>query len=73
MSETDKDEIIQAQSRVIGMLFEVIKRMNENSVLDEEYMTLALSGENGDRMEEIRGVRLQNAEVVSRLLSQLES
>ena len=69
----DKDELIRAQSQVIGILFEVIKRMNENSALDEEYMTLALAGRDADRMQEIREERQQNAEVVSRLLSQLES
>ena len=73
MSEADKDETILAQSRVIGILFEIIERMNENSVLDEEYLTLALSGGDGERMEEIRSARRQNAEEISRLLSRLES
>ena len=73
MSEADKDETILAQSRVIGILFEIIERMNENSVLDEEYLTLALSGGDGERMEKIRSARRQNAEEISRLLSRLES
>lgn len=73
MSETDKDETIRAQGRIIGILFEIIERMGENSALDSEYTTLALSGGNGDRMEEIRMTRTQNAEEISRLLSRLES
>ena len=73
MSETDKDETIGAQGRIIGILFEIIERMGENSALDSEYTTLALSGGNGDRMEEIRMTRTQNAEEISRLLSRLES
>ena len=73
MSEADKDETILAQSRLIGMLFEIIERMNENSILDEEYLTLALAGGDGDRMEEIHANRKQNAQEISRLLSKLES
>ena len=69
----DKDELIRAQNQVIGILFEVVKRMNENSTLDEEYVTLALSGGNADRMNEIRKIRQQNAGVITRLLQQLET
>ncbi|MBI1657988.1 MAG: hydrolase [Thaumarchaeota archaeon] len=69
----DKDELIQAQTQVIGILFEVVKRMSENSTLDEEYVTLALSGGSADRMSEIRDARQQNADVIARLLRQLEA
>ena len=69
----DKDELIQAQNQVIGILFEVVRRMSENSTLDEEYVTLALSGGSADRMGEIRDARQQNADVISRLLRQLET
>ena len=69
----DKDELIEAQNQVIGILFEVVKRMSENSNLDEEYVTLALSGGSSDRMREIRDARQQNADVISRLLQQLET
>lgn len=69
----DKDELIEAQNQVIGILFEVVKRMSENSNLDEEYVTLALSGGSADRMREIRDARQQNADVISRLLQQLET
>ena len=37
MSETEKDELIDAQKQVIGILFEVIKRLQTNNDLDEEY------------------------------------
>ena len=69
----EKDELIEAQNQVIGILFEVVKRMSENSTLDEEYVTLALSGGSADRMNEIRNARQQNADVIARLLRQLET
>ena len=37
MSEIEKDELIDAQKQVIGILFEVIKRLQTNNDLDEEY------------------------------------
>ena len=40
MSETEKDELIDAQKQVIGILFEVIKRLQANSDLDEEYFEI---------------------------------
>ena len=40
MSETEKDELIDAQKQVIGILFEVIKRLQTNNDLDEEYFQL---------------------------------
>ena len=33
MSETEKDELIDAQKQVIGILFEVIKRLQTNNCL----------------------------------------
>ncbi len=68
----DKDELIRVQSHVIGILFEVVKRMNDNSKLDEEYMALAMAGGDADRMTQIREARQQNSEVISRLLQQLD-
>lgn len=68
----DKDELIRVQSHVIGILFEVVKRMNDNSKLDEEYMALAVSGGDADRMTQIREARQQNSEVISKLLQQLD-
>ena len=40
MSETEKDELIDAQKQVIGILFEVIKRLQTNNDLDEEYFEI---------------------------------
>ena len=40
MSETEKDELIDAQKQVIGILFEVIKRLQTNNDLDEEYFQM---------------------------------
>ncbi len=40
MSEQSKDELIDAQKEVIGILFEIIKRYQNNSELDEEYFQL---------------------------------
>ena len=43
MSEKNKDELIEAQKEVIGILFEIIKRFQANNELDEEYFQLASS------------------------------
>ena len=40
MSETSKDELIEAQKQVIGILFEVVKRLQSNNDLDEEYFQI---------------------------------
>ena len=40
MSERTKDELIDTQKQVIGILFEIIKRLQENNKLDEEYFQL---------------------------------
>ena len=44
MSETSKDELIEAQKQVIGILFEIIKRLQENNDLDEEYFQIISIG-----------------------------
>ena len=74
MSETEKDKLIDAQKQVIGILFEVIKRLQANKDLDEEYFQMISDGnENKIRIEEILGERTENAKIVSRLLEQLET
>ena len=40
MSESEKDQLIDAQKQVIGILFEVIKRLQTNNDLDEEYFKI---------------------------------
>ncbi len=76
MSEKSKDELIEAQKQVIGILFEVIKRLQANNDLDEEYFHIVSaenkSSENEKRLEEILNERTENVKIVGRLLSQLE-
>jgi len=74
MSERSKDELIDAQKQVIGILFEVVKRLQANNVLDEEYFKLILNEEkNESRLKKIMDERTVNAEIVGRLLKQLET
>ena len=74
MSETEKDELIDAQKQVIGILFEVIKRLQTNNDLDEEYFQLIVdSTKNKKRIGEILDERKENSKIVGRLLEQLES
>ena len=39
MSE-NKDELIKAQNELIGILFEIIKRLQSNNELDTEYFQI---------------------------------
>lgn len=74
MSERSKDELIDAQKQVIGILFEVVKRLQANNDLDEEYFKLILNEEkNESRLKKIIDERTVNAEIVGRLLKQLET
>ena len=74
MMMSDKDELIKAQNELIGVLFEIVKRLNENNTLDEEYFALitSSSGKDAGRIQQILDKRKENSEIVSRLLSQLE-
>ena len=73
MSERSKDELIEAQKQVIGVLFEVIKRLQANNDLDEEYFQMVLEdSENHARLRKIMSERTENAKIVGRLLEQLE-
>ena len=74
MSESSKDELIDAQKQVIGILFEVIKRLQANNDLDEEYFEIISKEDKSDiRINEIMGERTENAKIVGRLLEQLET
>ncbi len=76
MSNVDKDELIEMQKQVIGILFEVIKRLQANNDLDEEYFQIIESGKSitkEKRMNEILSERTENAKIVSRLLEQFEA
>jgi hypothetical protein len=73
MSEKSKDELIEAQKEVIGILFEVIKRLQENNDLDEEYFEIITNdSKNETRLQEISNERTENAKIVGRLLEKLE-
>ncbi len=75
ISEKNKDELIQAQNQVIGILFEIIKRLQSNSDLDEEYFHIIESKKSATkkkRLEKILTERKENAKIVNRLLKQLE-
>ena len=78
MSE-NKDELIKAQNEVIGILFEVIKKLQENIDLQDEGVNLIIKSkddnldENRIRLEQITEERNSNSEIVSRLLKKLDS
>lgn len=75
MSEKNKEELIEAQKQIIGILFEVIKRLQANNDLDEEYFQIISSNDKtkNQRLEKILSERKENAKIVSRLLEHLES
>ena len=76
MSENN-EELIKAQNELIGILFEIIKRLQSNNDLDAEYFEIIskkIRTENeNSRLEQITKEREENAEIVSRLLKQIES
>ena len=74
MSEKNKDELIEAQKQVIGILFEIIKRLQANNDLDDEYFQIISSEDKtkNQRIKEILDARKENAKIVGRLLEQLE-
>ncbi len=76
LPDQDKDELIRAQNELIGILFEIIKRLQSNNSLDEEYFQLVSAeqkSENGKkRLDEIIALREDNNKVVAKLLEKLE-
>ena len=73
----NNDDLIKAQNELIGILFEIIKRLQSNNDLDAEYFKIIskkIRTENENlRLEKITKEREDNAEIVSRLLKQIES
>ena len=75
----EKDELIKAQNEVIGLLFEVIKKLQENIDLQEEGVQLIIKSkddnleENKVRLDKITEERNSNSEIISRLLKKLDS
>ncbi len=76
MSETSKNELIKAQKQVIGILFEVIKRLQANNDLDEEYFQIVSNDkktkQNEERLENILKEKNENAKIVGRLLKKFD-
>ena len=76
MSES-KDELITAQNELIGVLFEIIKRLQSNNELDTEYLQIVTKEKQSEtdtaRLNEISNERDENAKVISRLLEKIES
>ena len=76
MSEKSKDELIEAQKEVIGILFEIIKRFQANNELDEEYFKMVSIDNKRDvdkqGLEEILKKREENGKIITRLLEKLE-
>ena len=75
----EKDELIKAQNEVIGILFEVIKKLQENIDLQEEGVQLIIKSkddnleENKVRLDKITEERNSNSDIISRLLKKLDS
>ena len=74
MSERSKDELIDAQKQIIGIMFEVIKRLQANYDLDDEYFKIIKNDKKDEtRLDEILNERTENSKIVGRLLEQLET
>lgn len=76
-SDANKDELIEAQKQVIGILFEVVKRLQANNDLDEEYFQIVTienkTNDNKQRIREILDERKENSMIVGKLLASLET
>ncbi|HEY8110227.1 MAG: hydrolase [Nitrososphaerales archaeon] len=76
MSEQEKDELIRAQNELIGVLFEIVKRLQANNTLDEEYFRIIASENVRDtdkkRLDEILSQRTENGKTVAKLLEKLQ-
>ena len=76
MSENN-EELIRAQNELIGVLFEIIKRLQSNNELDTEYFQIlkkdTRSDSDNSRLNDITNEREENGTVVTRLLEKIES
>jgi len=77
MSESSKEELIEVQKQIIGILFEVVKRLQTNNDLDDEYFQIISGNQNTEKSEErlknILNERNENAKIVGRLLEKLQN
>tara|TARA_B110000014_G_scaffold186539_1_gene135500 strand:+ start:378 stop:623 length:246 start_codon:yes stop_codon:yes gene_type:complete len=76
----DKDGLIKAQNEVIGILFEIVKRLQANIDLQEEGVQIIIKSkdesnlkDNKKRLNEITEQRNQNSEMISKLLKKLDT
>lgn len=76
MEYENKDELIQAQNELIGILFEIIKRMQANNDLDEEYLRIVSNeqkrGSEKEYIDKILAKRRENSLIISRLLEKIQ-
>ncbi len=76
MSERSKDELIKAQKEVIGILVAIIKLIQSNNELDEEYFQLISNVKKREvkkkRLDDISKKREENGKIITRLLEKLE-
>ena len=69
----DKDELIEAQKQVIGILFEIIRRFQANSDLDQQYLKMILDKDADTiKLDAILDQRKINADTIKRLLEMLD-
>jgi len=76
-SERSKDDLIKAQNELIGILFEIIKRLQANNDLDSEYFNLSLRKTENKKIDEKRLDKImqeknENSKIVGRLLDKLK-
>jgi len=74
-----ESELVKAQNEVIGILFEVIKRLQANIDLQDEGVNIIIETKDSElkdkknRLDEITNERNKNSEIISQLLKKLDS
>ena len=75
----DNNDLVSAQNEVIGILFEVIKKLQKNIDLQDEGVQIIIKSKDDKlddkrtRLNEISMERYKNSEIISRLLKKLDS
>ena len=79
MLSSKESELGKAQNEVIGILFEVIKRLQANIDLQDEGVNIIIETKDSElkdkknRLDEITNERNKNSEIISQLLKKLDS
>ena len=79
MLSSKESELVKAQNEVIGILFEVIKRLQANIDLQDEGVNIIIETKDSElkdkknRLDEITNERNKNSEIISQLLKKLDS